>query len=208
MSAASRSPLADCYAQLPAPYKLRDYPTSPQQDSQTRAVWGHRPTRWTLGREHQPGVPWHFAYIHNWFSPYTDGFHLILGRVHDDREQDIWSAASGTPRPTVTTLLAITPRLLWPVRRQDSAADLALEKTGAAREDNGAVEARFAVEKLRSRCPDLEDNWRWQMCDVRGLTTHMTPPPAQRNQTRTKCPTPSCAGHHSVRPGMSRRLRS
>ena len=114
-----------------------------------------------------------YAAIHNALAPYTAGFLSYSDGVHDDVNKVVWSRARLGPRDPVREILVEYARFFFAPDVAEEAADgiLALEKnwTGSLR-DNGGVDATLALwEGLEKQAPQLEGNWRWQMCLVRAV---------------------------------------
>ena len=133
--------------------------------------WWDQAFALTLGRESINPRPAHYAYIHNWFAPFSDGFISYSDGVHDDVNKTIWSSLSWNPAADPRDILVEYCRLFFHPRIAERAADgiLALENNwrGSLR-DNGAVEGTLLYwQQLEQQMPQLEGNWRWQMCLVR-----------------------------------------
>jgi len=125
----------------------------------------------TLGREAVNPRPAEYARIHNHFAPLSDGFISYSDGIHDDVNKVIWSARSWDPDVPVREVLIDYARVFFAPGSAPEAADgiLALEKNWRGPlVDNGAVEATcLAWQNLAAREPQLENNWRWQMCLLR-----------------------------------------
>ena len=127
----------------------------------------------TLGREAINPRPVQYAEIHAALAPFTAGFLSYSDGVHDDVNKIVWSGLAWDPDAPVRDILIEYARFFFAPDVAESAADgmLALEKNwiGSLR-DNGGVEATLALwEGLERRAPQLEGNWRWQMCLVRAV---------------------------------------
>ncbi len=157
---------------LPSQYGLRDYPDITHNKlCQYPVPWWDPAFALTLGRESINPRPVQYAYIHNWFAPYTNGFISYSDGVHDDVNKTIWSALSWDPTHNVRDILVQYARVFFNAGVADAAADgiLALEKNwrGPAAE-NGAIESTLlAWQGLEKQAPELNPNWRWQMCLLR-----------------------------------------
>ena len=157
---------------LPSKYRYRLYPDITHNKlSQYPVPWWDQAYALTLGREAINPRPVQYAYIHNWFAPYSDGFISYSDGVHDDVNKAVWSALSWDPRADLRTILVEYCRVYFNPEVAEDAADgiFALEKNwrGPLR-DNGAVEGTLLQwERLEKNAPDLNANWRWQMCLVR-----------------------------------------
>ncbi len=168
----SSPPIADLRKRLPEHYGLRMYPDITHNKlSQYPVPWWDQAFANTLGREAINPRPAQYAYIHNWFAPYCDGFISYSDGVHDDVNKTIWSAMSWDTNSPVRDVVLEYARVYFNAAVAGDAADgiLALEKNwrGPLLE-NGAVEATLLLwQGLERRAPELENNWRWQMCLVR-----------------------------------------
>ncbi len=157
---------------LPKKYKYRLYPDiTHNKISQYPVQWWDAAFSMTLGREAINPRPVQYAYIHNWFAPYSDGFISYSDGVHDDVNKTIWSALSWNPDAGVRDILVEYCREFFSPSVAEDAADgiLALERNwhGPLRE-NGALEGTLLLwQRLEHEMPGLAENWRWQMCLVR-----------------------------------------
>ncbi len=157
---------------LPAKYKYRLYPDITHNKlCQYPVPWWDQAFALTLGREAINPRPAQYAYIHNWFAPYSDGFISYSDGVHDDVNKTVWSSLGWDPKTDVQTILVEYCRTFFGPSVAEDAADgiLALERNwrGSLR-DNGAVEGTYLQwQRLVRSAPRLESNWRWQMCLVR-----------------------------------------
>jgi len=84
-----------------------------------------------------------YAYIHNWFAPYSDGFISYSDGVHDDVNKTVWSALGWNPNTNLRDILVEYCRVFFEPAVAEEATDgiFALENNwrGPLRE-NGAVE--------------------------------------------------------------------
>jgi hypothetical protein len=168
----SSPPVPQTRLRLPARYKLRLYP-----DLTHNKICQYQVPGWdqalalTLGREAINPRPAEFASIHNRVAPYGDGFISYSDGVHDDVNKTIWSAMSWDPSRSVLEILVDYARVYFDPSVAEEAADgiLALEKNWRGPLiDNGAVDATLLLwQKLESKAPQLEKQWRWQMCLLR-----------------------------------------
>jgi hypothetical protein len=168
----SGPPIPETRLRLPKQYKLRLYP-----DITHNKICQYQVPGWdqalalTLGREAVNPRPAEFASIHNRLAPYSDGFLSYSDGVHDDVNKTIWSALSWDPRLSVREILADYARVYFDPSVAQDAADgiLALEKNWRGPLiDNGAVEATLLFwRRLEKAAPQLETQWRWQMCLLR-----------------------------------------
>ncbi|MEK7793017.1 MAG: glycoside hydrolase family 20 zincin-like fold domain-containing protein, partial [Candidatus Hydrogenedentota bacterium] len=168
----SSPPVARTRLALPAKYKLRLYPDiTHNKICQYPVPWWDQAYALTLGREAINPRPAQYAYIHNWFAPYSDGFISYSDGVHDDVNKTVWSALSWDPSADPREILIEYCRVFFGPEHAEQAADgiFALEKNwrGPAKE-NGAVEGTLQLwQQLEAESPQLANNWRWQMCLVR-----------------------------------------
>jgi hypothetical protein len=125
----------------------------------------------TLGREAVNPRPVEYASIHDSSAAYSDGFISYSDGIHDDVNKTIWSALSWDPNVNIRDILIDYARVYWNPQIAESAADsiLALEKNWrGSLIDNGSVEGTLTRwRQLEKRAPELEGNWRWQMCLLR-----------------------------------------
>lgn len=157
---------------LPKEYKFRLYPDiTHNKICQYPVPWWDQAYALTLGREAINPRPVHYAYIHNWFAPYSDGFITYSDGVHDDVNKAIWSGLGWDPRTDIREILGDYCRAFFGPDIIEKATNgiLALENNWRGPlKDNGAVEGTLLLwQELEKRMPDLEKNWRWQMCLVR-----------------------------------------
>jgi hypothetical protein len=157
---------------LPEKYQLRLYPDITHNKlCQYPVPWWDQAYALTLGREAINPRPAQYAYIHNWFAPYSDGFISYSDGVHDDVNKAIWSALSWDPTADVRDVLIEYARVFFGADVAEEAADgiLALERNWRGPlAANGAVEGTLERwQRLEREHPELAGNWRWQMCLVR-----------------------------------------
>jgi len=168
----SSPPIAYLRQNLPKPYRLRMYPDITHNKlCQYPVPWWDIAFALTIGREGINPRPVQYAYIHNWFQSYCDGFISYSDGVHDDVNKVIWSAMSWNPQQKVRDVLIEYANVFFGTDAATSSAEgiLALEKNwqGSAI-DNGAIEGTLKLwQELEQKAPQLKDNWRWQMCLVR-----------------------------------------
>ena len=157
---------------LPAKYGYRLYPDiTHNKICQYPVPWWDQALALTLGREAINPRPSHYAYIHNWYAPYSDGFISYSDGVHDDVNKTVWSALGWDPQTDLRDILNDYSRVYFDPSVVEAATDdiFALENnwTGSLRE-NGAVEGTLLHwQQLEKKAPQLDRNWRWQMCLVR-----------------------------------------
>ncbi len=167
-------PIARTRHRLPARYQLRLYP-----DVTHNKICQYQVPNWdqayalTLGREAVNPRPAEYALIHNRYAASTDGFISYSDGVHDDVNKVIWSALAWNPGVAVRDILVEYARLYFSPALAPEIADaiLALERNwDGPLADNGSVEATLlAWNRLEAQAPQLESNWRWQMCLLRAV---------------------------------------
>ncbi len=153
---------------LPEKYPLRLYPDITHNKlCQYPVPWWDQAYALTLGREAINPRPVQYAYIHNWFAPYSEGFISYSDGVHDDVNKAVWSALSWDPAQDVRDVLVEYARVFFGPDVAEEAADgiLALERNWRGPlAANGAVEGTLEYwQRLEKAHPELEGNWRWQM---------------------------------------------
>ncbi len=125
----------------------------------------------TLGREAINPRPAEYARIFQRTAPYSDGFISYSDGVHDDVNKTIWSALSWDPSTSIRDILIDYARVFFGPNVATESADaiLALETNWRGPlVDNGSVEGTLlAWQHLEDQAPQLETNWRWQMCLLR-----------------------------------------
>ncbi len=162
----------DTRARLAKDYPVRHYPDI------THTVRCQYPVPWwdpafavTLGREPINPQPVFYAFIHNNFAPYTDGFITYSDGIHDDLNKAVWSLCGWNPEYGVREILIEYARFFFGPTAAEQAADgiLALEKNWEGPlAENGGVQATLALwQELEAQAPELKDNWRWQTFMVR-----------------------------------------
>ena len=162
----------DTRARLTKDYPVRHYPDI------THTVRCQYPVPWwdpafavTLGREPINPQPVYYAFIHNTFAPYTDGFITYSDGIHDDLNKAVWSLCGWDPKYGVREILTDYTRFFFGHAVAEQAADgiLALEKNWeGSLAENGGVQATLLLwQELESQAPELKDNWRWQTFLVR-----------------------------------------
>lgn len=157
---------------LPKEYKYRLYPDiTHNKICQYPVPWWDQAYALTLGREAINPRPAHYAYIHNWFAPYSDGFITYSDGVHDDVNKAIWSGLGWDPNTDFRDIIEDYVRVFLDPSIVETATDgiLGLENNWRGPlKDNGGVEGTLLLwQGLEKKAPQLESNWRWQMCVVR-----------------------------------------
>jgi hypothetical protein len=169
----SSPPIPETRKRLSAKYKLRDYPDI------THTVRCQYPVPWwdpafslTLGRECPNPRPEYYACVHNLLARYTDGFLTYSDGIHDDVNKVIWSARGWDPQVEVRDVLKDYVRVFFRPDLADSVARdiLALEKNweGPLCDNDGVEPTLSHWQALEAKAPELKDNWRWQLCLLRG----------------------------------------
>ena len=157
---------------LPKEYQYRLYPdTTHNMTCQYPVRWWDQAYALTLGREAINPRPAHYAYIHNWFAPYSDGFITYSDGVHDDVNKAIWSGLGWDPSTDLRDILTDYSRVFFDPRIAERATDgiLALENNwqGSLKNNGGVEGTLLAWQAMEKERPELEAKWRWQMCLVR-----------------------------------------
>lgn len=168
----SSPPIAYLRKSLPEEYRLRMYPDITHNKlCQYPVPWWDLSFALTLGREGINPRPIQYAYIHNWFQPYCDGFITYSDGIHDDVNKIIWSALGWDPSQDIREILYEYCNVYFSTKVAELGVDaiLALEKNWRGPTIfNGAIEGTLLIwQKLEEMAPELKDNWRWQLCLVR-----------------------------------------
>ncbi|MBV8818247.1 MAG: exo-alpha-sialidase, partial [Acidobacteriaceae bacterium] len=168
----SSPPIPETRRRLPAKYKYRDYPDLTHNKlSQFQVPSWDQAYALTLGREAVNPRPAEYAMLHNRLAAYTDGFISYSDGAHDDVNKTVWSALSWDPDMNVRDIVIDYARAYFNSEVGLRAADaiFALEKNWhGPLKDNGAVEGTLLQwQQLERSAPELEKNWRWQMCLLR-----------------------------------------
>ncbi|HOQ31148.1 MAG TPA: alpha-glucuronidase family glycosyl hydrolase [Candidatus Hydrogenedens sp.] len=168
----SSPPIAYLRQNLPAEYRLRMYPDITHNKlCQYPVPWWDIAFSSVIGREGINPRPVQYAYIHNWFQPYCDGFITYSDGIHDDVNKIIWSALGWNPEQKVRDILIEYSNIFFNSAIAEPAAEgiLALENNWRGSIiDNGAIEGTLKLwQELEQKAPQLRGNWRWQMCLVR-----------------------------------------
>ena len=168
----SSPPIPQTRARLPKRYRLRHYPDITHTvRCQYPVPWWDPAFAFTLGREPINPRPLDYAWIHNTFAPYTNGFLTYSDGIHDDVNKTVWSALGWDPTVDVRAMLVEYCRLFFGPAVAEEAADgiLALERNwDGPLATNGGVDATLALwQSLEAKAPHLRGNWRWQLCLLR-----------------------------------------
>jgi hypothetical protein len=168
----SSAPLAELRGRLGKQYMVRDYPDLTHNKLSQYEVpeWDPAYAR-TLGREAINPRAAEFAAIHRRTAIHTDGFISYSDGVHDDVNKAIWSALAWDPTRDVRDILIEYANSYFDSSIAQRAADgiLALERNWRGPLIfNGAVEGTLLQwQQMEKVAPQLESNWRWQMCLLR-----------------------------------------
>jgi hypothetical protein len=168
----SSAPLAELRARLGKQYMVRDYPDITHNKLSQYEVpdWDPAYAR-TLGREAVNPRPAEYAAIHNRTAVYTNGFISYSDGAHDDLNKAVWSALAWDPTRDVRDILVEYANVYFSTAVAQKAADgiLALERNWhGPLIFNGAVEGTLLQwQQMEKMDPELESNWRWQMCLLR-----------------------------------------
>ena len=165
-------PAPETRARLTDAYPVRLYPDI------THTVRCEYPVPWwdpafslTLGRECINPQPTFYAFIHNYFAPFTTGFITYSDGMHDDVNKMVWSRRGWDPACDVRGIVVEYARCFLSSKHAESIADgiLALEKNWEGPlAENGGVNATLALwQRLEQDLPELSTNWRWQSLLVR-----------------------------------------
>ncbi len=157
---------------LPPEYQYRLYPDiTHNKICQYPVPWWDQAYALTLGREAINPRPAHYAYIHNWFAGYSDGFITYSDGVHDDVNKTIYSGLGWDRYGDIHDILNDYCRVFFGPEVAEAATDgiFALEKNWEGPlKNNASVEGTLLLwQNLEKAAPHLEDNWRWQMNLVR-----------------------------------------
>jgi hypothetical protein len=168
----SSAPLAELRARLGKQYMVRDYPDITHNKLSQYEVpeWDPAYAR-TLGREAINPRAAEYAAIHNRTAVNADGFISYSDGAHDDVNKAVWSALAWDPSRDVRDILIEYARVYFDSGLGEKAADgiLALERNWRGPlVFNGAVEGTLLQwQQMEKMAPQLESNWRWQMCLLR-----------------------------------------
>lgn len=165
---------AETRYRLPKRYKHRLYPDithnvrcqfPPHNFDQALAL--------TIGREGINPMPVFYAKVFHDYTPFSDGFVTYSDGCHDDVNKVIWSALGWAPDKDINEIITDYARYFFEpeVAQSASAGIFALEKNWSGPlKDNGSVEATLRFWKdLDKAHPELKDNWRWQMLQLRAV---------------------------------------
>jgi hypothetical protein len=164
--------LAATRFRLPKKYMHRHYPDL------THTIRCQYPTlNWdqafalTEGREVSNPQPVYYAKVHNHYAPFTDGFLSYSDGCHDDINKITWSQMAWNPERPVRDVLVEYTRFHFGSAVAEAAADgiLGLERNWIGpTEENGGIELTYSFwRNLDARHPELKNNWRWQIMNMR-----------------------------------------
>lgn len=165
-------PAPETRARLTPRYPVRLYPDI------THTVRCEFPVPWwdpafslTLGREPINPQPVYYAFIHNYFAPFTIGFITYSDGINDDVNKTVWSRRGWDPGCDVRAILVEYARFFFSAPYAERIADgiLALETNweGPLAENGGVAATRILWHQLETALPELANNWRWQSLLVR-----------------------------------------
>lgn len=168
----SSPPIEEMRNRLPQQYRLRLYPDLTHNKlSQYEVQDWDQAFALTEGREAVNPRPVEYAQIFVQRAGYSDGFISYSDGVHDDVNKTVWSALSWDPTQSVPDILIDYSHVYFNpgVSKESANSILALEKNWhGPLLTNGAVEGTLLQWRhLQSQEPQLEGNWRWQMCLLR-----------------------------------------
>ncbi len=172
VSGPSSPPIAETRFRLPKQYMHRQYPDITHNvRCEFPAPNFDQALALTIGREGINPMPVYYAKIHSDYAQFTDGFVAYSDGCHDDVNKIVWSQRGWNPNKNLRDILIEYSRFFFGPALEVSAAEgiFALEKNwfGPLR-DNGNVETTFTYWKnLEKKHPELSDNWRWQMLQLR-----------------------------------------
>ena len=168
----SSPPIPETRRRLPKEYKLRRYPdVTHSTRCQYPVEWWDPAFALTEGRECSNPRPVFYAHIYKKYAAFCDGFLSYSDGVHDDVNKVLWNSLAWSPQPSVRDILVGYARLFFGPDVAEDAADgiLALERNwkGPAL-TNGGIDATLVLwQKIEQRAPQLDDNWRFQLCLLR-----------------------------------------
>jgi len=125
----------------------------------------------TEGREVSNPQPVYYSKVHNHYAQFTDGFLSYSDGCHDDVNKITWSQMAWNPERPIRDVLVEYTRFHFGSAVAEAAADgiLGLERNWIGpTEENGGIELTYAFWKnLDARHPELKNNWRWQIMNMR-----------------------------------------
>lgn len=168
----SSPPAAETRAALPAKYQLRQYPDLTHNVRCDSPVpWWDPAFNFTLGREAINPEPNYFAAIYHALDQYIDGFISYSDGVHDDVNKIIWTELSWNRNENIRDITREYTNFFFSKDVADDAADgiLSLEKNWEGPiAANGSIQSTLTLwQTLEKTHPELNNNWRWQMCLLR-----------------------------------------
>jgi len=168
----SSPPLGYMRLRLPEKYLLRDYPDITHTvRSQFPTVWIDPAFAFTSGREGSNPEPIYYSTIQRLAAQHTDGFITYSDGMHDDVNKIVSNAIGWNPDAHVREALVEYCRFFFGPDVAEQAADgiFALERNWSGPlATNGGVESTRALwQMLADKSPQLADNWRWQLCQLK-----------------------------------------
>lgn len=168
----SSPPLPYMRKRLPAQYRLRDYPDITHTvRSQYATQWIDPAFAYTSGREGSNPEPVYYSTIFRAFAKDTDGFITYSDGMHDDVNKTVWSLLGWDVDYDVRDGLIEYCRFHFGDDVAERAADgiYALEQNwDGPIALNGGIESTLTLwQTLDQAHPELKDNWRWQLCQLK-----------------------------------------
>jgi hypothetical protein len=168
----SSPPLPEMRKRLDKKYRLRDYPDITHTvRSQYATVWIDPAFAYTSGREPINPEPIYYSTIIKAFAKDMDGFVTYSDGMHDDVNKTVWCLLGWDVNGDLRDGLIEYCRLFFRPDLAERAADgiYALEQNWAGPlATNGGVESTLMLwQELDRLAPELRDNWRWQMCQLK-----------------------------------------
>lgn len=172
VSGPSSPSIAGTRHRLPVKYKHRHYP-----DITHNVRCDYPVLNWdqafmlTIGREGINPQPNYYAKIHAKYAPFTDGFISYSDGCHDDINKVVWSMRGWDFEKEVRDIMIEYCRFFFGPEVAQRAADgvFGLEHNWVGPiTENGSIETTFEYWKqLERENPQLAENWRWQMLELR-----------------------------------------
>jgi hypothetical protein len=165
-------PLGNLRARLPQNYAIRDYPDITHSvRCQFPVPYWDPAFAFTLGRECVNPRPMFFSRILHDTGSFTNGFITYSDGVHDDVNKVLWSSLGWDRSADLNTVMTEYARVFFGQQVADSAAAgiFNFERNWEGPlATNGGVDANLALwQSLEKQSPQLNSNWRWQMCLLR-----------------------------------------
>jgi len=169
----SSPPLPFLRAQLPSQYMLRDYPDI------THTVRAQYPTVWidpafafTSGREGTNPEPVYYSTIFHHNEQYINGFITYSDGIHDDVNKFVYSMLGWNHRMDVSEAVREYTRFFFGSSLSPTISRLifSLESNwaGPLIENKGVKSNLEKIQLIEKSNPELGDNWRWQLIQLKG----------------------------------------